>query len=112
MQEVFQVPILKPSSWEPPFVEQCSEESENPLEFILTRDSQQEDYYYYRCRGCYSAGGELGDMFRTDSRHERAWPFGEGVPRELAEEMYSHARQHEIMWRWATNRIPSPKYDN
>ena len=111
MQKLFHVPISKPSSWVPPYVEEASEESEVPLEFILFKNWDEEDHHYYRCKGCYSAGGEIEDIFCTSSMPETAWPFGDGVPVELAVEMYAHARQHEIMWRWAVNRIPQPKYD-
>jgi hypothetical protein len=111
MQRFFYIPLAKPSSWVPPYVEETSEESEVPLEFILAKNWGGNDLHYYRCNGCYSAGGEVDDIFCTSSRPEAKWPHGDGVPVALAHEMYAHARQHEIMWRWAVNRIPQPKYD-
>lgn len=112
MQKFFTVPICKPSSWDPPYVEEKLEESENPLVFGLFQDESNEGRYQYFCRGCLSAGGEIDDIFRTSSLSENHWPFGEGVPKELARQMYDHARQHEIMWRWSVLRIPPPAYDN
>jgi hypothetical protein len=112
MQRIFQVPIAKPSSWLPPYVEENSEDSDYPLEFGLCKDAEGADCYYYSCRGCLSAGVEIDDLFKTSSAPESAWPYGdEGVPISLAHEMFAHGRQHEILWRWAVNRIPPPKYD-
>ena len=110
MQKVFEIPIVLPSSWQPPYVEENEEQSDFPLEFILFRDFEGLNWHY-KCRGRISAGGEIGDIFKTVSLPESEWPVGEGVPKLLVHEMYSHGRQHEIIWRWAVNRIPSPKYD-
>ena len=110
MQKFFEVPVAKPSSWLPPYVEDNAEDSEFPLKFVLNKDFDG-DNYHYLCKGCSSAGGEIDDLFRTSSLPESAWPFGDGVPVPLAHEMYAHGRQHEILWRWAINRIPLPKYD-
>ena len=111
MQKVFTIPIAKPSSWAPPYIDDNLEESEHPIEFSLTKDWQGETYHYV-CRSCMSAGGEIDDIFRTSSAEESEWPYGdEGVPVRLAHEMFAHSRQHEIMWRWSVNRIPTPRYD-
>jgi hypothetical protein len=111
MQKIFQIPVVRPSSWLPPFVEENEESSDVPLEFGLSRDWDAETYYY-RCKGCHSAGGEIDDLFRTSSAEESEWPYGdEGVPVRLVHEMYAHGRQHEILWRWSINRIPTPRYD-
>ena len=111
MQKVFMVTISKPSSWRPPFVEDDLKESNFPVEFSLRKDLQGETYHY-ACRSCLSAGGEIDDIFRTSSAEEPEWPYGdEGVPIRLAHEMFAHSRQYEIMWRWAFNRIPQPRYD-
>jgi len=107
MQLFFEVPVAKPSSWKPPYVEENQEESEIPLRFALTKDAEG-DNYHYACAGCLSAGIEIDDLFRTVSLPESAWPYGDdGVPIPLAHQMFAHGRQHEIMWRWAINRIPS-----
>ena len=106
MQRIFKIKIAKPSSWLPPYIEENEEESEVPLSFRLVL---VKDEYHYVCAGCLSAGGELDDIFRTSSLPESAWPFGDtGVPVSLAHEMHTHARQHEILWRWSVNRIPPP----
>ena len=111
MQRIFSTPVAKPSSWQPPFVEGGLEESEVPLQFRLIKDPEGDAYRYFCC-GCLSAGGDRNDMFCTSSAEEDEWPYGDiGVPRRLAFEMLSHARQHEILWRWSVNRIPSPEYD-
>jgi len=111
MQSHFEVLLSKPSSWEPPYVESNSEDSEVPLTFGLNKDWDR-DTYHYVCLGCSSAGGEIDDIFRTSSADESEWPYGDtGVPIPLVHEMFAHARQHEIMWRWSVNRIPTPKYD-
>jgi len=113
MQAVFEVSVAKPSSWDPPYVEENLKNSEVPLQFKLLKDWYDggEETYRYVCFGCRSAGGEIEDLFRTSSALEAEWPEGDGVPRRLAHEMYAHARQHEVLWRWAVNRIPTPKYD-
>jgi hypothetical protein len=111
MQKVFSIPVIKPSSWKPPYIEDNEEESAVPLEFYLFKNYDSETYFY-RCQGCLSAGGEIGDIFCSSTAEETEWPYGdEGVPKRLAHEMFSHARQHEILWRWSINRIPSPIYD-
>jgi hypothetical protein len=111
MQRTFQATISKPSSWLPPYIDDNLEESKYPLEFSLQKDWQG-DTYHYVCRSCMSAGGEIDDIFRTSSAEEKEWPYGEeGVPIRLAHEMFTHSRQHEIMWRWALNRIPTPACD-
>ena len=111
MQKVFQVPVAKPSSWLPPYIEENLEESEVSIEFRLVKDFDG-GKYHYACRGCSSAGGEIEDLFRTSSLPEEAWPYGdEGIPTPLVHEMFAHGRQHEIFWRWAVNRIPAPRYD-
>ena len=110
MQSIFQVLVAKPSSWAPPYVEESLEDSEAPLEFRLFKKPEA-DEYYYACSGCLSAGGEIEDLFQTSSAEEAEWPLGDGVPVRLAHEMYDHGRQHEIMWRWALNRVPPQRLD-
>jgi hypothetical protein len=111
MQKVFEVPVVRPSSWKPPHVEDHFEDSSVPLQFKLTRDWDGKTYHY-TCSGCMSAGGEIDDIFRTSSGEESEWPYGDdGVPIRLAHEMFAHGRQHNILWRWSVNRIPPPEYD-
>ena len=115
MQRIFKVYVAKPSSWQPPFIEENEEVSQVPLTFRLVKDEIEpptENQYHYVCAGCLSAGGCVGDLFFTSSLPESAWPFGdEGIPIPLVHEMCAHSRQHEIMWRWAINRIPKQVYD-
>jgi hypothetical protein len=109
MQTIFEVTLLKPSSWTPPYVEESEEESEVPLRFRLVKGDGE--HYYYLCLGCLSAGGEIEDIFQTSLAEESEWPCGDGVPVRMAHEMYDHGRQHEIIWRWSLNRIPPQKLD-
>lgn len=113
MKNIFEVSVVVPTSWNPPFVEFDTEESEQPLQFKLVRswlelDSDIGNRWAFTCLGCSSAGGEIEDIFRTssfvlDDGGSTYW--GKEIPTPVRHEMYEHGRQHEIIWRWAYNRI-------
>jgi hypothetical protein len=99
MQLIVDVPVQIPTSWNPPFV------GEYPLQFSLIRSWSDGDKFVYICKGCLSAGGEVEDVFRTEPFSEEENDETTGVPLRIKHELREHANQHEIIWRWAFNRI-------
>ena len=105
MKPVVEVFVQVPTSWVPPFVEDGIEDSEYPLQFSLTRSWSDPDKFVYICKGCLSAGGEVEDIFRTEPFSEEENDEITGLPLRIKHELREHANQHEIIWRWAFNRI-------
>lgn len=107
MKQIVEVPIQVPTSWKPPYVEDNIEDSENPLHFVLTRSWSEPKKFVYLCEGCLSAGGEVEDVFRSEPFSEEENSEVSGVLVRIKHELRDHANQHEIMWRWAFNRMSS-----
>ena len=105
MKPVVEVFVQVPPSWNPPFVENGIEYSEVPLQFRRARSWPSPDKFIYLCEGCLSSGGEVEDIFRTEPFSEEEDDEITGLPLRIKSEIAEHARQHEIMWRWAFNRI-------
>ena len=99
---LFEVELFLPQNWIPPFIEEINSKGDEvrTLKFFLRRHPERKDENFYVCSGCLEAGGEIDDIYATSSLPQKSWPLGKGVPRELAKEMFTHAREHELMWRW------------
>jgi hypothetical protein len=105
MKPVVEVFVQVPTSWTPPFVENDIEFSEIPLQFRRLRSWSDPNKFVYICKGCLSAGGEIEDIYRTEPFSEEEDDEITGLPLRIKTEITEHARQHEIIWRWAFNRI-------
>ena len=105
MQQIVNVPIQTPTSWNPPFVGEDIQDSEYPLQFSRVSSWSSSDKFVYICKGCLSSGGEIEDVFRTEPFSEEEDDEITGLPLRIKKELREHANQHEIIWRWAFNRI-------